>query len=843
MSGKRASLINEQLDMAESNLTNPFSNAETDGIRQDVDVSNLRACIVRDMAELTSTITSVENRIREKLDTGADLEQLILKVDSRRIDLLTSITAWERLTLKNLDDETDLVSTRAMNAANKLISRLNEEIQLCVNYEINASGRPGVMKYNVGSQGENYGDVVPPVASEFDHKDSEAVRDTSVLRTRLLAEAAAVDVEKRYSTEYFQQRARSNAERAERLERRIAKRAEAERLRAEAERLQAETEVHLEEETRIREEEEKRKSEAEIEMKEESIKARMRILDEVEFTNTTYPPPSRGSQFYRGAYFDTRLATDVTGPRESLGRPRAGSMSPGVRARGQTRAKTDNSSTGNTNPFLDERGGANYIPSYESGLKSPPAPDSITELKSLYPTSQPVQMTPNPEPNLREAMYQQAQTIQRQQLELLSLREQVQELMQERQGRVVVTERKNLRFAHVDSNLGHEAGRDTTHSERNSPQKGGGDYSTPSRIPRRVAPIALTENDFNNLTPIDQITHPQTANTAPDGELVKILSEQLTLSRLPIVEPQVFSGRDPLYFPKWKIEFETLIHHRAIPTSERLHYLSKYLGGEAKEAIEGFLYMRSSNAYEKAYALLNHRYGDNFELASTFRQRLRAWPKISPTDTQGLRKFVDFLRQCQAAISSTNLHTLEVLNDEAENIEIIKRLPQWLSRAWARRVTAHRAATGSFPPFNDFVNFLIDEDDVANDPVSRAIQSSNSSSESRKVGNRAFATEMRENTPPACTYCRRAHSLHDCEAFRRQPYEERRRIVQENGLCYGCLLRGHLSRSCNGRKTCEICGRWHPTALHPERPEPGFRRLSENERGPARTSSNDSNPR
>ena len=431
--------------------------------------------------------------------------------------------------------------------------------------------------------------------------------------------------------------------------------------------------------------------------------------------------------------------------------------------------------------------------------------DSVTELKTLFRKNYP---EPSQDVSLRETLTMQAETIQRQEAELRALRAQVGELMRDRQKEAAPVHRAAPTApVSVDGDF-------TNHLRGGSPQRE--TYRNP-RGATDHGDFMPARCDFDAST----LAQPSPASHQPhatdEGSIVKLLSDQLTLSRLPIVEPRVFSGKDPLYFPKWKIEFETLIHHRAIPPAERLHYLTKYLGGEAKEAVEGFLYMRTPDAYDRAYNLLNRRYGDNSELAASFRQKLRTWPKIGPTDTQGLRKFVDFLRQCLAAITSSNLYTLEVLNDEAENVEMIKRLPQWLSRGWARRVTAHRIATGAFPPFKDFVSFLTDEDDIANDPISKAIQSSSAGAENRRGGSRTFATETRERPSYHCAFCGEAHLLLNCEEFRTRSYEERRRVVQERGLCFGCLSQGHLSRSCGNRRTCDACGRWHPTALHPDR--------------------------
>ena len=69
--------------------------------------------------------------------------------------------------------------------------------------------------------------------------------------------------------------------------------------------------------------------------------------------------------------------------------------------------------------------------------------------------------------------------------------------------------------------------------------------------------------------------------------LVQTLCKQLNLSRLPAPEPGVFTG-NPLHYPSWKKAFDTLISTRAIPDEERLHYLKKYLGGDAKSCVEGF---------------------------------------------------------------------------------------------------------------------------------------------------------------------------------------------------------------------------------------------------------------
>ena len=80
------------------------------------------------------------------------------------------------------------------------------------------------------------------------------------------------------------------------------------------------------------------------------------------------------------------------------------------------------------------------------------------------------------------------------------------------------------------------------------------------------------------------------------ADIVTDLVQSISLSRLPSPEPWVFTG-DPLNYPSWKASFNTLINTKGVMGSERIHYLRKYLGGEAKSVVEGTFYLKSEEAY------------------------------------------------------------------------------------------------------------------------------------------------------------------------------------------------------------------------------------------------------
>ena len=96
-------------------------------------------------------------------------------------------------------------------------------------------------------------------------------------------------------------------------------------------------------------------------------------------------------------------------------------------------------------------------------------------------------------------------------------------------------------------------------------------------------------------------------------------------------------------------------------------------------------------------------------------------------------------------------------------------------------------------------------------------------------GIKAFATQM-ENTEPdkkicvttpcsdiKCRLCDGEHKIDHCSSFTSMNLENRARFIYHNNLCYGCfepISEKHIGKSCNQRKTCDICKESHPTLLH-----------------------------
>ena len=317
-------------------------------------------------------------------------------------------------------------------------------------------------------------------------------------------------------------------------------------------------------------------------------------------------------------------------------------------------------------------------------------------------------------------------------------------------------------------------------------------------------------------------------STSPHEDVIKLIGTvagQLGLNRLPVPEPGVFTG-DPMAYNGWAAAFETLIESKSIPAAEKMHYLSRYIGGAAKQAVEGYVVLTTDEAFEDAKALLKKRFGSPFIIAEAFRSKLEKWPEVE--SNLDLRKLSDFLRQCQSAMK-TNTH-LGILNDELENKKILKILPNWMIRAWGRKVATHRSENDeNYPPFSAFVKYVAQEADLVNDPVT-SVQSLKGTKRKEKgkddkkavdsgkaVGARTLHNTAEKVSPTdkkKCLLCDKGHDLNVCYKFLAKSLEERRTFVKEKNLCYGCLTTGHRSKFCKARLKCKTCAKNHPTSLH-----------------------------
>jgi hypothetical protein len=99
-------------------------------------------------------------------------------------------------------------------------------------------------------------------------------------------------------------------------------------------------------------------------------------------------------------------------------------------------------------------------------------------------------------------------------------------------------------------------------------------------------------------------------------------------SRLPIPTSKQFSGK-PDEFDKFRCSFKTLVANKGITPEEMIYYLQEYLTGYALEAVAGCLLGTQKAAYDRAWKILEERFGHPFKVQESYREKLENWPKIA----------------------------------------------------------------------------------------------------------------------------------------------------------------------------------------------------------------------
>ena len=250
----------------------------------------------------------------------------------------------------------------------------------------------------------------------------------------------------------------------------------------------------------------------------------------------------------------------------------------------------------------------------------------------------------------------------------------------------------------------------------------------PPAVSQNTVMLGTESHETNTVTDSPSLPLDNSSIVQAQLNAISKLLEIKNQNRLPLPEPGVFRG-DPLQFPIWLKAFETLIEGRATNPAERLHFLGKYVAGDARELIKGFMLLDSEDAYQKAKETLKRHFGDSFAVATAFRKKLDSWPHISSNDAQGLRNYADFLIQCEKAMEG--ISSLKVLNDDQENYKLSAKLPRWASVRWGRRVYEWKERNRSFPPFSEFVKDLVTESNIACDSIN--IHKFNKEDDSKKM--------------------------------------------------------------------------------------------------------------
>ncbi|XP_064638288.1 uncharacterized protein LOC135494306 [Lineus longissimus] len=166
---------------------------------------------------------------------------------------------------------------------------------------------------------------------------------------------------------------------------------------------------------------------------------------------------------------------------------------------------------------------------------------------------------------------------------------------------------------------------------------------------------------------------------------------------------------------------------------------------------------------------------------------------------------------------------------------VVQRLPDYLIDRWQDAVARIRERDPTrAPTILDLSEFLrkkvrakCDPDfgDLRSTETKGNYGSNSGNSGSGKHDRRSFAAQAVRDKVLECYICSEPHKVPECPTFVSNSISERQNLAKTHNLCYSCLIKGHRSQDCRGKRKCGKggCTRWHHVLLHVDSPPPGPR--------------------
>ena len=177
-----------------------------------------------------------------------------------------------------------------------------------------------------------------------------------------------------------------------------------------------------------------------------------------------------------------------------------------------------------------------------------------------------------------------------------------------------------------------------------------------------------------------------------------------------ISRPAIFAGQSDDFF-LWHRHLSIYTSH-VTTTAEKLLILSEAVSGPAAETIRPFLTSDSEDRFEAAVELLRSRFGNDLNVSENIINKLEGWPVMDGSNPAAVRSFADFLRSVFSTAQKVQ-GLLGILDSKLLNRRILNKLPSRIRVKWVELTREKK----DFPKFEEFLQFVIREVDILNDPM------------------------------------------------------------------------------------------------------------------------------
>ena len=271
------------------------------------------------------------------------------------------------------------------------------------------------------------------------------------------------------------------------------------------------------------------------------------------------------------------------------------------------------------------------------------------------------------------------------------------------------------------------------------------------------------------------------------------------LMNVPKIEMSVFSG-DSCDYLSFMLIFDETVDKAPLSGQAKLTRLLGYTRDKARVAIDHCSLIGGDRGYEEAKKILQERFGDEYIIATNFIRTLQTGKNVY--SAEDLRLLSDQLHN--AALVMKHQNTYSELDSQHNLKKIYSRLNGHLNAMWRDRVFCIKRKHGRYPNFDEFVTFIKEKSDEANDPIyGQSSLGKQTYSTSRPVTScMNFVSIARPSMK--CVLCDDSHQLFQCDQFKNLDNDGRQSVVVRNKLCVNCLRSSHDISQCRYKQFCTV---------------------------------------
>ncbi|XP_045540744.1 uncharacterized protein LOC123722565 isoform X1 [Papilio machaon] len=289
-----------------------------------------------------------------------------------------------------------------------------------------------------------------------------------------------------------------------------------------------------------------------------------------------------------------------------------------------------------------------------------------------------------------------------------------------------------------------------------------------------------------------QPAHPQSSSIPAIGSPPS-MKQQV---KLPNIEVPTFAGNYEDW-PTFQDLFISLIHKNdGISKVQKLQYLKLSVSGEAENLLKHI--QVTEDNYDQAWEVLRQRYNNKRLIVTSILRKLFNQKRLQSPSVSHIKALLDTTNQCLHSLNNLNINTDQW--DPLIVYIITNKLDLESQKGWEEYVS--KEVSGDLPTFSILKKFL--------EIKFRTLELLQSSTKEKNTVHTYHTTTNFKG----CVLCKEHHALCHCKSFGKMDLQKRREYINQNNICYNCLIPGHPVKYCRSSSTCRICHKRHHTLLH-----------------------------